>query len=65
MAAKLEIDTLSKESARDVCSNALNADELRRFRRIVQREAVYIVAVAQVIREQRRAAEEAAKEQGR
>ncbi len=56
MAQKLEIETLRAESSREICSLALGSADLRAFRRVVGQEAVYIVAEAQVIREQERAA---------
>lgn len=59
MARKLEIETLRAESARAVFSNALSVDDVKGFRRVVQREATYIIAEAQVMQ---RAADAAAKE---
>lgn len=61
MASKLEIGTLRAESSREICSLALSKTDLRAFRRVVQQQAVYIVAEAQVIREQERAAKEQGK----
>jgi len=54
MARKLQVETLRAESSRAICSLALGPADLRAFKRIVKSEAVYIVAEAQVIREQQR-----------
>lgn len=61
MAAKLQIETLRADSSRSVCELALAAGDLRAFRRVVDAQAVYIVAEAQVIRERERAFQEAKK----
>lgn len=55
MAGKLEIQTLRMDSSRAICSLALGDADLRAWKRIAREQAVYIVAEAQVIREQQRA----------
>lgn len=61
MAAKLEIDVLKLASVSSVCSMRLSQRELRDFNRVVKREAVYIIAEAQSVREQQRTADAPAK----
>ena len=58
MARKLQIETLRAESAKAVSACEPSPDDFMAFARICRREAVYIVAQAQVFREQQRKAEE-------
>lgn len=61
MADKLEVEVLRAESAREIFGLSLGPADLRAWKRVARDAAVYIVAEAQVIREQERAARDAAK----
>jgi len=60
MCRKLEVNILRNDSAKAIYLLALDGDQLREFKRLMQREGIYVVAEAQVERErQRQAAKEA------
>lgn len=59
MARKLQIETLRADSGKAISACEPPPDEFAAFARIARREAVYIVAQAQVIRDQQRKDQEA------
>lgn len=55
MCKKLQIETLTANSANSVCSIELRGDEFNSFRALCERDAVYMVALAQSKRVEQRA----------
>lgn len=62
MARKLQIETLRGDSTKALLLCEPHPDDYAAFARLCRREAVYIVAQAQVMREMQRAADAAEKE---
>ena len=54
MARKLQIETLSAPSANEVCSMVSEATPFEEFRSVCERDALYVVALAQAQRAQER-----------